>query len=465
MNNNFIKLLILILVLITGLKANTLLIEGKNSTEDSVSVMSKIKAKKQLDVIILNAPSVYYIGAQKKMGFEYDLVKAYADNLGVSLNLIVVHTIEEALQKSRAGLGDITSAGLTSTPQREKEFIFGPPYYSVEEELICNQSMHKKGTFPKNKEGMVGLNIVVGKETSYALTLQRLSEEIPGIKDPLMQEHSSDILLHMTQNMNIDCTIVNSNIFLLNQRYYPSLLKALTLSKKRNLVWLLRKEDTSLQKSLNTWIHNYERSGKMAELKDFHYAFLGKFNYYNTEMFHKRVKSRLPKYIKYFKAAGKKYNIPWEILVAQSYQESQWDPKAKSCTGVRGLMMLTKKTAKLLGVKDRLDPKESIFGGAKYLKQIEKKLPKEIKGNKDRYAFALAAYNVGIGHIRDARTLAVKLNKNPNSWIEMKEVLPLLTETKYNKNLKYGYIQGQEPVNYVSSIKRYWNIILNNYEN
>ncbi len=428
------------------------------------TILQKIKEKKQLDVVILNSPTVYYVGAHEKLGFEYQLLSEYAKDLGVDLNLTIVHTIDEALQKSRDGVGDITSSALTLTPARDKEFKFGPRYYSVQEQLICHQSMHKKGTFPKDKEDMVGLNIVVGENTSYETTMQELQTEIPDLNFTITSDYSTDILLEMTYNKKIDCTVVDSNIFLINQRYYPGLVRAITLSERKNLAWILREGDDSLNKNLHDWLNRFERSGKMAELRDFNYSFLGLFDYYDTAVFHKRLKKRLPRYIKYFKAAEKKYGIPWMLLAAQSYQESHWNPKAKSYTGVRGMMMITRTTAKQLGVKNRLDPKQSIFGGAKYLKKLEKRFPKEIEGKENRLFFTLAAYNVGLAHVRDAQKLAIKLNKDPNSWTEIKKVLPLLAQKKYNKHLKHGYARGAEPVKYVNSIQNYLSIIMNKYK-
>jgi len=455
---NMIKILVLISIFLLGCDE-----KSSSSKESSISVLETIKAKKQLDVVMLNSQTVYYIGPQKELGFEYELMSAYAKDLGVDLNITTVNTIDEALQKTRDGVGDITSSAITRTSLREKEFKYGPNYYSVQEQLICHQSLYRKGLFPKDKEDLVGLNIVVGVGTSYESTMKEVQREIPEIKFTISSEYSTDILLEMTHKKEIDCTVVDSNIFLLNQRYYPSLAKALVLSDRKNLAWLLRDTDDSLNKSLDEWLSKYIKSGAMAELIDNHYSYLGVFDYYDTEVFHKRLKKRLPKYVKYFKAAGKKYDIPWQLLAAQSYQESHWNPKAKSYTGVRGMMMITKATAKQLGVKNILDPKESIFGGAKYLRNIEKRLPKEIiKSN--RLKFTFAAYNVGMGHIYDARKLAVKLNKNPNSWIGIKSVLPLLSQKKYYKNLKYGYARGEEPVKYVDSIHRYYNIILNEYK-
>ena len=227
------------------------------------------------------------------------------------------------------------------------------------------------------------------------------------------------------------------------------------------MAWIIRKGDDSLNEALYKWLNVFEYSGKMEELKGRYFTFLSLFDYYDTSMFYTRLQKRFPRYKKYFIAAGKKYNIPWIILAAVSYQESHWNPTATSYTGVRGMMMLTSNTARLLRVKNRLNAKQSIFGGAKYLKTLDKKLPKEIQGV-NRWAFILASYNIGYGHILDAQALARKLNKNPYSWTEIKKILPLLEQKKYFRHLKYGYARGTEPVRYVNAIQNYYDILVKN---
>lgn len=424
------------------------------------TLLSKIKEKKTLHVVILNSPTTYYAGAEKEMGFEYELISNFAQSIGVQTHFNVVYTVSEALQKSREGLGDITVSGLTVTDARKKEFKFGPQYHTVKEQLICSSDMYKKRTFPRDLEDLAGLKVIVGKDTSYETTLNELKKSLEGFDFNTTTEHSTEQLLNMTYKKEIDCTVADSSVFMINQRYYPKLVRALVLSERKSLAWIIRdvNGDESVNEALYKWLNAYERSGDMAELRDHYFSFLSIFDYYDTSIFYERLNKRLPKYKKYFVEAGKKYNIPWMVLAAQSYQESHWNPLATSHTGVRGMMMLTNNTAKLLGVKNRIDVKESIFGGAKYLRVIEKRLPPEITG-KNRWAFAMAAYNVGLGHIHDAQDLAIKLNKNPYSWIDIKEVLPFLEQKKYYRKLKYGYARGNEPVRYVDAIQNYYDII------
>ena len=170
--------------------------------------------------------------------------------------------------------------------------------------------------------------------------------------------------------------------------------------------------------------------------------------------FRRHIETRLPQYRRQFEGVAKAYKISWTLLAAQAYQESRWDPHAVSPTGVRGIMMLTRNTASSLGIHNRTDPTKSIVGGARYFRNLEKQLPRHI-GKTDRIAIALAAYNVGMGHVKDAQFLARQVGKNPHSWHDLKMTLPLLAQESYYKTLQYGYARGWEPVRYVKRIRAY----------
>ena len=170
--------------------------------------------------------------------------------------------------------------------------------------------------------------------------------------------------------------------------------------------------------------------------------------------FYYHIETRLPQYRRQFEGIAQAYGISWTLLAAQAYQESHWDRHAVSPTGVRGIMMLTRNTASSLGIQNRSDPTKSIEGGARYFQNLEKQLPVHI-GKPDRIWIALAAYNVGMGHIKDAQYLARRMGKNPNSWNDLKTILPLLSKKTYYKTLQYGYARGWEPVQYVKRIRSY----------
>ena len=212
-----------------------------------------------------------------------------------------------------------------------------------------------------------------------------------------------------------------------------------------------------------SWLNGFNQSGAMAALKDHHSGYIMFFDYYSTKMFYQRIKGRLPQFQDLFTKAANKYDISWTLLAAIAYQESHWNPEAKSYTGVRGLMMLTNNTAQMLGVTDRVDPFQSIDGGTRHIRDMLKLIPPEVEGE-NRLKFALAAYNVGYSHLEDAMKLAKQLNLNEAVWNDLKKVLPLLAQKKYYKDLKYGYARGEEPVKYVESIYNYKDILENALE-
>jgi len=429
----------------------------------SPSLLDKIKRTKQLNVVLLNAPTTYYIGSNGAKGFEYDLLKMYAKHLKVNLNITSVNTITEALKFSKDSDIHIISASIAKTKLKEKNFNFGPSYFEVQEQVICHRGMIGSGKFPTSIENLTGLEIVVGEDTSYSETIRTLQNEGFDINATFTSEYSTEELLQQVASHQIDCTIANSNIYSLNLRYLTEIALAFTISGREQLAWILASDSDDLKADMYSWLNSFVQTGSMDELKDHYYSYIIYFNYYNTTMFYKRIKTRLPKYEKYFKKAAKRYDIPWILVAAISYQESHWNEKAKSYTGVRGLMMLTKNTAKMLGIKNRLDPQQSVRGGVRHLKQMLKNVPKEVTGE-NRLKFALAAYNIGMGHIKDAQKLAKKMGYNQNIWSDLKKVLPFLSQKRYYRTLKHGYARGSEPVRYVDAIYDYRDILQKNSE-
>ncbi|MDT8338356.1 MAG: membrane-bound lytic murein transglycosylase MltF [Sulfurimonas sp.] len=428
------------------------------------SLLDEIKEQKILNVALLNSPSTYYIGPDGPKGFEYDLLDAYSQYLGVELNITVANTTKEALELSKNPNIHIVSASLAKTKIKEKNFNFGPSYFEAQQQVVCYRGMLWQGHFPKSIEDLAGLRIVVGEDTSYSETIESLREDGFDINATYTSEFSTEELLAKVAINEIDCTIADSNIYALNQRYFPKIALAFSVSNREQLAWILAQDSKELKDDMYSWLNGFNQSGEMARLKDHYYSFALFFDYYNTKTFYDRIKTRLPKYKQLFEKYGERYDIPCTVLAAQSYQESHWNPKAKSYTGVRGLMMLTQSTARMVGVKNRLDPKQSIEGGAKHLKELLKRVPPEVSGE-DRLKFALASYNVGLGHILDAQKLSERMGLNKNVWSDLKKVLPLLAQKKYYKTLKHGYARGSEPVRYVDSIYDYRDILQkNSYE-
>jgi len=424
---------------------------------ESDPVIKDIRKQGKLIVLTRNAPSTYYLNAEgAPAGFEYDLSKALADSLNVEVEYKVYENIEEIISAVNLGAGHIAAAGLTRTDNRNLSQVFGPGYKTIQQQVVC----HRKSDIPKNAAELVGKTVLVISESSYLESLNREKVNFPELKWGETSELSTEQVLEQVENRVVDCTVVDSNIMSLNRRYYPNLMVAFALSAEQELAWLLPGGSQYFKKYVEDWFVQIEKNSVLSIIKERYYGYVDIFDYYNNYVFIERIGKRLPRYQKSFQKEAEKYNLSWTLLAAQSYQESGWNAKAKSHTGVRGLMMLTQNTAKAMGVKTRTDPVQSIQGGAKYLDKMLKKIPEDV-AEKDKVWFALAAYNVGFAHLLDARALARQLGKSPSTWHDMKEVLPLLSQKQYYKNLKYGYARGAEPVKYIDRIRYYRDVLIN----
>jgi membrane-bound lytic murein transglycosylase F len=318
---------------------------------------------------------------------------------------------------------------------------------------------------PETIEELVGLKIKVIAGSSYVERLQVLREQYPGLAWKETDSEDTEQLLRAVWQREIDCTVADSNIVDINRRYFPELIAPLNLNESESLGWMMSAERGDLQDAIKSWFEGFENSGELAVLQERYYGFIELFDYVDTRRFIKRIKSRYPKYEKYFTEAAKKYELSPIMLAAQAYQESHWRANARSPTGVRGIMMLTLNTARAMGVKSRLDPRQSIFGGARYMNKLLNNQFDEEVAEPDRSWLALAAYNVGRGHVHDAQTLAREQGLNPYLWSDVKQVLPLLSDKRYYRNLKHGYARGNEPVRYVQRIRDYQHILENELNN
>ena len=416
--------------------------------------LDRILKDNELVVVTRNAPTTYYEGRDGITGFEYELTQAFAEHLGVKTRYIIKDTASEVLALLENGEADIAAAGLTRTEGRDETFRFGTTYQVVTQQVVCRRN----GKRPDRLEDLENIQLVIPADTSYEERLNYLKHDYPFLKWRVDEQLNTENLLAEVWRKRIDCTIGDSNIVAINRRYYPELSVRFDISEPEILAWVLPKSAEGLQDAINDWFEEIESDSTLQKLIDKYYGFIEVFDYVDISAFKRRIKSRLPKYQGYFQQAAKHYKLDWPLLAAMSYQESHWNPRAKSPTGVRGIMMLTLPTAKEMNVKSRLNTEQSIWGGARYLSSMASRLPDSIL-EPDRSYMALAAYNVGFGHLMDGRELAKRLNKNPDSWSELAEVLPLLASKQYYKTLPHGYALGYEPVTYVQRIRDYQDIL------
>ncbi len=274
------------------------------------SVLDEIKRTKTLNVVLLNAPSTYYIGSEGAQGFEYDLLNSYAKHLGVDLNITTAHTVKEALELGRNPAIHVVSSALAKTEQRKNTFNFGPSYFEVQEQVICYRGMLGSSRFPRDVENLAGLKITVGEDTSYSETIKALQRDGFDINATFTSEFSTEELLAKVASNEIDCTIADSNIYAVNLRYFTEIALAFAISGREQLAWVLTPDSKELEADMYSWLNEFNQNGSMAELKDHYYSYVIFFDYYNTKMFYKRIKSRLPKYKDYFIKTANRYSIP-----------------------------------------------------------------------------------------------------------------------------------------------------------
>jgi len=421
--------------------------------------LEAIKARGELKVITRNNATCYYEGPHGPVGFEYDLAKAFAEHLGVKLKLVILDTYQEMVSTLLSGDADLIAAGLTASDHHEQHLAFGPGYLEVNRQVVGRRD----GPEPKNVKDLSGQSLCVSAGTSHEQFLLKLKQQYPELSWKAIPGYETEQLLELTWQGTIPLTIAYSDIIDINLRYYPELMVRFSLGKGQKLAWAMHPQNRHLQKAAYNWFAQKSTTALLKRLNQHYYEYLKIYDYVDLMRFRRRLTQRLPRYQKYFEEAAKKYGTGWELVAAQAYQESHWNPRAKSFTGVRGIMMLTLETARHFKVKSRLDPKESIYAGTRYFASLHRRIGEEVP-EPDRTYMALAAYNVGLGHLGDAKTLALRLGKDPNSWHDVRSTLPLLRQKKYYKTLQYGYARGTEPVRYVERIRTYYRILTQNID-
>lgn len=419
-----------------------------------VTTIDDIRNKGKLIVLTRHDPTTYFFEHDEAKGFEYDLTQQLAKSLNIDVEYKVYNNSTEIMAALAAGEGHIAAAGLTTSDAGSQHFNLGPSYKSIEQKVVCNKRVH----LPKTNRDLSQHSLLVITDSGSENTLSQLKLDFPSLKWDSRSELTSEQILAQVNTGEIDCTIAASNVMNIHKPFYPNILEAYTLAEEK-LAWVLPEKSDHLRAYIENWFTDIKSDSTLKDINERYYGYNEIFDYYDTYVFLERIKKRLPKYLDSFKQVASTYNIPWTLLATQAYQESHWDPQAESPTGVRGLMMLTKNTAKALGIADRLNPKQSIKGGARYLQKLLNKIPKEV-AEKDRIWFALAAYNIGYAHLLDARALARKKGLNPNLWADIKQMFPLLSDKKHYKSLKYGYARGKEPVQYIDRIRLYHDVLM-----
>lgn len=415
--------------------------------------LERIQESGRITVITRNNGHCYYIYRDQKMGFEHDLAQAFADFLGVELVIKVSESWHDMLPSLDKGAGEIVAASMTITPPRSELVDFSNEYLPVRQMVIT----HKDNSQIQDVEDLGGRTIHVRKGTSYEERLRKLKQDGLDIRIEVHGDVLTEDLIARVAEGEIEVTIADNNVALLNRRYYPDIRIAFPITKPQSLAWAVKRGEKALLEKINQFFETIREDGTFEDLHNRYYAYVEKFDHLDIKTFLERMETRFPRYEKTIKRAAESYSFDWRLIAALIYQESQFSPWARSFSGVRGLLQLTLPTAQDMGIQNRLNPQESIMGGVRYLRRLHNLYDKA--SEPDRTLISLAAYNVGTGHVLDARRLASKMNLDPNKWTSLEKTLPLLRQRKYYEKSRFGYCRGAEPVFHVQNILTYYDIL------
>jgi membrane-bound lytic murein transglycosylase F len=441
---------------ISVLLAGIILLPFLFSGHDQPSQLEQVHQRGSLTMLTRNGASSYYLGPEGDTGPEYELVKGFSDYLDVRLEIQVAEAFSQLAPMLLQGRGDLIAANLTRTAEREEIFNFGPDYLETATLVVYRRGSER----PREMADLAGKKIMVIAGSSYEEALVEARRQ----QADLGWESRSDVgiedLLLAVSDGAIDITLIDSSIYSLNTHFYPRVATAFSLPGTLPHAWAFPPgADQSLAQAAGSFMRQADSNGQLQAINQTFYQPREGLDRVGMFQFLEQVRQRLTPLLPVFQEVATLHRMDWRLLAAIGYQESHWNPDAASYTGVRGIMMLTRRTAAQLGLTDRLDPQQSIEGGARYFLQLHSRIPERI-AEPDRTWLALAAYNMGMSHLEDARILTQRRGGNPDSWDDVNDNLDLLSQEKWYRDLRFGYARGFEARQYVANIRAYYDILI-----
>ncbi|MCC6807253.1 MAG: transporter substrate-binding domain-containing protein [Deltaproteobacteria bacterium] len=411
--------------------------------------LDDIQKKDVLRVLTRNSSTSYFVYRGEQLGFEYELMQNLTKELGVRLEVVIPPSREALAQYLAEGKGDIVAAGITITDERKKDYEFSAPYNTISELLIVPAS----DTTTKGLGDLKGAKIAVRKSSSYYASLEKLKAqhgfEIQAVDEAMETEE----ILDGVAEGKFRATVADSNIVEVELTYAQRVRSAGPIGEPRQVGWMIRKDQPKLKAALDAHIKKTYK-GMFYNMTVNKYFKNSKQMKTAASANNQDLKGAISAYDELAKKYAKQYEFDWRLVLAQMYQESHFDPAAKSWVGALGLMQVMPKTAKDLKIEDVVDPEQGIHAGVKLMHRYAKMFTSPDVKEKDRLRFALASYNCGPGHVIDARRIAIDLKLNPNKWFgNVEQAMLLLSKPEHAKKARHGYCRCEEPVNYVSQIQ------------
>jgi membrane-bound lytic murein transglycosylase F len=405
-------------------------------------------------VITINSPDTYYENADGgHAGLEFDLASEFARSLGKKIRFKVMPNLDEALLALENRQGHF-AAGFIVSDKLALRVRFSSVYQGIQPQVAYNTDYLR----PRTVQQLKGRSIEIASRASYIEQLNKAKQQVPDLKWADADTTTDDLLSRLAEG-KIDYAIVGAPEINLAKNFYPNLDAAFDLGAPTGKAWALPLfTEREVLQVFQHFFDRIERDGTLTKLLDRYYGHIERLEQADVSGILQKRLTLLPGLRDYFYQAEELTGLDWRLIAALAYQESHWNPLAVSFRNVRGLMMLTETTADRMKVTDRLDVEQSILAGAKYLLSLKDRLPARIK-EPDRTWMALAAYNQGLGHLEDSRVLAQRMGLNPDSWVDLKKSLPLLSLNKYFQTLKHGYARGGEAVILAESVRTYYEIL------
>ncbi len=410
-----------------------------------------IKDRKVLRVLTRNNATTYFLWRGQLLGFEYELIRRFADQHGLYLQMIVPPSRQNLIPWLLSGQGDVIAASMAITEQRKKYGLgFSRPYNFVSEVVVTRAGEEDLNSV----EDLEGRSIVVRRSSNYWSTLEELRDNgLHFLLKAAPEELEDEEIIARVASGEYDLTVTASNVLDVELTWRDDIKAAFALGEPVPQGWAVRKEDTHLLEALNRFIKK--------EYRGVFYNLTYRKYFENPRRIIKQASLRVDSlqsgqfspYDDIVRKYAEEYGFDWHLIVAQMYQESRFDPDARSWMGALGLMQVLPRTAKQLGFTDLRTPEEGIHAGVRYLAWLRERFDEDISVH-DRTWFALASYNAGLGHVRDARRLAKRLGMEPKRWFgEVERAMLLLSRNKYAQKAHHGYVRGRETVKYVREIR------------
>jgi membrane-bound lytic murein transglycosylase F len=423
--------------------------------QDAPPPVPPIAQSRELVVLTLNGPATYFEDAQGlPSGFEYDLANLFARELDVKVSFLLVDNPAKIDKALRAGQAHLAAAALARHFDFPGGLAWGPAYFTTQHQIVGRAAEIKV----KSMKDIAGKRVgVVEESVADYLLSDPVKITVPVERLPAGTEITE--LLERVRSGALDYALVESNRFTLVRKFYPQLDVAFALGKPVDYAWLVSSVDKKrILEAAQPFFERIAKDGTLKRLTDRYYGHAARITPVDSGKLLDLIAKQLPRLKAHFEEAEQVSGVDWRLIAAIAYQESHWDAAAISPTGVRGIMMLTEETADRLQVKNRLDPRESVLGGARYFALLKEGLPTRIM-DPDRTFLALAAYNLGVGHMEDARVLAQRAGLSPDKWQDVRQVIGKLTDPEAFQSLKHGYARGFEALQFVDNVRNYYDIL------